>query len=239
MPAFDPLELNYSKIKAYLNCPFLYRYAYVEGKYAPHNPQSSLGVSVHRAIEEYSKRGGDLNDLFVYYETGWLNQGYPSPRESMEFYRKGSEILENYWLGEQGRDSEIILVERDFEFSFEKWKVKGTMDRVDRLKDGSHELIDYKMGFEDRNDHDISGSLQLGIYAIGLKRAFNIEVKKLTYWLLLKSEKISCLYNPGNEEKIFSVLRDTGEKILREDYSKKGNCSACQIKKRCPDKTAS
>ena len=65
---FDPLELNYSKIQAYLNCPFLYRFIYVERKFAPQTPFSSLGLSVHRALARYHAGGRDLSDLLMYYE---------------------------------------------------------------------------------------------------------------------------------------------------------------------------
>jgi RecB family exonuclease len=232
---FDPFELNYTKIKFYLNCPLIYKYIYIDKKFIPPTPFSSFGISLHRTLEQYSRRGRDLNDLFLYYDENWCNQGYLSSQQSLEFYNKGRKILENYWLQEQDRKTAIVYVEQNFEFPFEKWTVKGTIDRVDRNVDGSYDLIDYKTSLDEKNGMDIRDNLQLGIYAIGMKKAFNINIKTITHWILVKSEKISMPYNSLNQEKIFLILREVGEKILSSDFSKRGNCLICPIKKFCSE----
>lgn len=232
---FDPFELNYTKIKSYLNCPLIYKHIYIDKKFIAPTPLSSFGISLHRTLEKYSRKGTDLDDLFIYYDESWCNQGYSSSQESMEFYNKGRKILENYWLKDQNRKSTIVYVEQDFEFPFEKWTVRGTIDRVDRNTDGTYELIDYKTNLDEKNAMDIRDNLQLGIYAIGMKKAFNINIKTITQWILVKSEKISLPYDPSTQEKIFSVLREVGEKILNNDFSKKGNCSICPIKNICSE----
>lgn len=233
---FDPFELNYTKIKTYLNCPLIYKYIYINKKFIPPTPFSSFGISLHRTLEKYARKGADLNDLFVYYDESWCNQGYVSSQQSLEFYNKGKKILENYWLQDRVRKSTIVYVEQDFEFPFEKWIVRGTIDRVDRNPDGTYELIDYKTNFDEKNETDIRDNLQLGIYALGMKKAFNLEIKTITQWILVKSEKISMPYDPTTQENVFAVLREVGEKILNNDFSKKGNCLICPIKNSCPER---
>jgi putative RecB family exonuclease len=235
---FDPLELNYSKIRAYLDCPFLWRYIYVERKFAPQTPFSSLGLSVHRALGSFHARPGDLGDLLAYYEDAWLHQGYATPQESMEFYNKGAQVLENWWLHFQGNPAQVIYSEKHFEFPFEKWRVKGTIDRVDRMPGGLVELIDYKMGFEDRNEWDVAGSLQLSIYALGLARALKQKVGAIAYFILTKPEKLSIPYDPAPEAGTLDLIRATGEKMLAMDMSRKGTCARCAIRKLCPESEA-
>ncbi|MCG2725947.1 MAG: PD-(D/E)XK nuclease family protein [Elusimicrobia bacterium] len=229
----NPLELNYSKIMAYKNCPFLYSYIYLDNRYAPYSAKSSLGVSIHRSLAKYARRGGDLSDLFLYYDESWNNSGFQSPQESMEFYNKGSRILEDFWLNNQDRKSRIIFVERNFEFKFEKWTIKGTIDRLDKNADGKYELIDYKIGFEERNDFNPLENLQLGIYAIALKESFNIDVDYLTCWFLLRSDRVSAAYDKAASAFVFDEIRNIGEKIINADYSSKGDCQRCSIKKLC------
>ncbi len=229
----NPLELNYSKIMAYKNCPFLYAYIYLNGKYTPYSAKSSLGVSIHRALAKYARFGGDLSDLFIYYDESWNNSGFQSPQESMEFYNKGSRILEDFWLNNQDKKSRIIFAERDFKFNFEKWTVKGTIDRLDRNADGKYELIDYKIGFENRDDFNPLENLQLGIYAIGLEESFNINVDYLTCWFLLRSQRVSAAYDKSARAFVFDEIRNIGEKIINKDYSSKGDCQKCSIKKLC------
>lgn len=235
---FDPLELNYSKIRAYLDCPFLFRFIYVERRFAPQTPFSSLGLSVHKAIGRYHARPGDLGDLIAYYEDEWLHQGYGTPQESMEFYNKGAQVLEKWWAYFQENPAEVLYSEKHFEFPFGKWRIKGTIDRVDRLYDGSVELIDYKMGFEDRNEWDVSGSLQLAIYALGLERALRLKVASTGYFILSSLQKVTAPYDPASGEKTLALIGETAEKMLSQTMDRKGNCPRCPIRKLCPESTA-
>jgi len=112
--------------------------------------------------------------------------------------------------------------------------VRGTIDRVDRLSpDGGYEIIDYKMGFETKTREDLEKDLQLSMYALALKKAFNMEARTISWLLLLKGEKVSTPYDPSREAAVLSVLRDTGEKILALDLSRKGKCPSCPIRKLC------
>ncbi len=229
----DPFELNFSKVKAYLNCPYLYKYLYLDRNYAPHTPFSALGISVHRALDRYHSKGGDLCDLMLYYDEGWHHHGFETPQQTLEFYNKGRKILENYLRAEQdAAKAEVVFTEKEFEFEFERWRVRGTMDRVDRVS-GGYELIDYKMGFEPKTAEDLKNDLQLSMYAIGLKKAFNMDVKYISWQLLVKGEKISVPYDPSGEDGVLALLRETGEKILALDLSRKGACSLCAIRKLC------
>ncbi|OGS07079.1 MAG: hypothetical protein A2270_05280 [Elusimicrobia bacterium RIFOXYA12_FULL_51_18] len=230
----DPFELNYSKVKAYLDCPSLYKYIYIEHNYTPHTPFSALGISVHRALDRYHSAGGGLEDLMRYYDEGWHHHGFDTPQQTLEFYGFGRRILENYRKAEQSSErTEIVFTEKEFEFEFERWRVRGTIDRVDRAPGGGYEIIDYKMGFEPKTLENLEKDLQLAMYAIGLKKAFNMEVKTVSWLLLVKGEKVSAPHNPSREESVLALLRDTGEKILALDLSRRGNCPSCPIRKLC------
>jgi RecB family exonuclease len=171
----------------------------------------------------------------LYYDELWHNHGYETPQECLEFYGRGRMALEKYFLAESSADrGEIVFTEKDFEFEFERWRVRGTIDRVDRISGGAgHEIIDYKMGFDAKTREDLEKDLQLSIYAIGLKKAFNMEVKALSWVLILKGEKLSTPYDPSREKIVLDLLRETGEKILALDLSRKGNCASCPIRKLC------
>ncbi|OGR65023.1 MAG: hypothetical protein A2X31_07660 [Elusimicrobia bacterium GWB2_63_22] len=240
---FDPLELNYSKLRAYLDCPFLYRYIYVERKFAPQSPYSSLGLSVHRAIGRFHAKPGDLNALLTHYDAAWLHQGYATPQESMEFYNKGAAVLEKWWAHFQANPAKVLYSERSFEFPFERWTIKGTIDRVDQLPGGDGrtidvEVIDYKMGFEDRNEWDVAGSLQLAIYALGVSRALRHNVASIGYFILSSLQKASAPYDPATEEATLALINSTAEKMLALDMSRKGACARCAIRRLCPESEA-
>ncbi len=237
---FDPLELNYSKIRAYLDCPFLYRYIYVERRFQPPTAPSSLGLSVHRALARFHAAGGrgDLGSLMNHYEDCWLHQGYATPQAMMEFYKKGAAVLEAWWTHWQANRAEVLFSERPFEFLFEKWKIKGTIDRVDRLPGGTVELIDYKMGFEGKTAADVADSLQLSLYAVALGRAFDLKVASLGYFVLTETKKITIPYDPATGEATMALVRETGDRMLMLDMYRKGNCARCPIREHCAESEA-
>ncbi|HOX23515.1 MAG TPA: PD-(D/E)XK nuclease family protein, partial [Elusimicrobiales bacterium] len=140
---FDPHELNYSKIRTYRECPRLYRLIYIEQKRQPLTPLSSLGISLHRALDSFHNGGRDLQDLFDAYDASWLGAGYADAQEQMTHYKRGRQLLESYWLTETERKSTVKWTEKTFEFPAEEFRIKGTIDRVDRNPDGSWEIIDY------------------------------------------------------------------------------------------------
>ena len=258
----DPFELNYSKVKAYLDCP--------------HLTNISIWSAITRPIRRFPRwvfrctarwpaitsRGRTGRPRAVL-RRGWHHHGFDTPQQTLEFYGVGRTILENYWRAETsaGR-AETVFTEKEFEFKFELWRVRGTIDRVDRCRgaDGSaslnnsfagprpfeapgespgakedgYEVIDYKLGFEPKTRADLEGDLQLAMYAIGLKKAFDMDVKAVSWQLLIKGEKVSAPYDPSREEPVLALLRDTGEKILALDLRRKGNCPACSIRKLCP-----
>lgn len=229
----DRYELNYSKVKSYLFCPFYYKYMYLDEKYPAHNPRSSLGVSVHGALARHGALKGDLEDLFIYYDRAWINKGYETPQQEMEYYGKGRVMLENFWLSQQERKTSLLKSEVDFEFKFEKWTVRGTIDRIDKTAAGETEVIDYKIGFEGEGNYSPGGSLQLGMYALGCERGLEMKADLLSYWFLNQDRVETVPRDRSGDEKILTLLRETGEKISEGDFSRKGDCLKCSIAAHC------
>ena len=52
-PGEKPVELSYSRLSAFMFCPVKFRLIYEEGWKEKLTPQSSLGLSLHRALEQF------------------------------------------------------------------------------------------------------------------------------------------------------------------------------------------
>ena len=230
---FNPYELNYSKVNAYLYCPALYKFIYDERKFAPPTAPSSLGSSVHRALARFHQDGGGLGELLRYYQDAWVNKGYESPGQTMEYYARGRAVLERwhgYYLKEQ---PSVKFSEKFFDVPFEKWSLRGTIDRVDDLGGGEAEVIDYKMGFEGKTEEDVLKSLQLSLYGFAAGLAFGLRIKRVGYMVLTEMRKIMIPYDPEAGEKALNLCRDTGNKILNREFDPTGDCSKCPVKTLC------
>jgi len=230
----DVRELNYSKIKTYQECPLLYKYKYIDGKREGLVPASSLGVSIHRTLEEYHSRSNDPSELLSYYDDCWLGAGYASAGEQMEWYLKGKKMLEMYEQAEYERKSVVDSTEREFIFEEGGWIFRGKIDRTDKLPDGSWEIIDYKTGTDVDLSIPVTDSLQLGIYAVGARRAWNIQKGKATFYFTAFNTRRSAPFEDFDEEKIIRTFTEVGQKIEAQEFSPNhAHCAQCPFNTRC------
>ncbi|MBO7190660.1 MAG: PD-(D/E)XK nuclease family protein [Elusimicrobiaceae bacterium] len=230
----DPHELNFSKIKTYRECPLLYKYKYIEGKREGLVPASSLGVSIHRTLEEYHRQSNDPSELLSYYDDMWLGAGYASAGEQMEWYLKGKKMLETYAQREYERKTTVDSTEREFIFQEGEWTLRGKIDRIDKHPDGSWEVIDYKTGTDVDLTQPVTDSLQLGIYAVGARRAWHLERGKATFYFVAFDRTQSAPFEAFDEQKILETFIKTGEKIVAQDFTPNtANCANCPFNTRC------
>jgi DNA helicase-2/ATP-dependent DNA helicase PcrA len=230
----NPRELNFSKVKTYRDCPYLYKLKYVLGKKEGLSPATSLGVSVHRTLEAYHAQNDDPGEIMKYYNRCWLGAGYTSAAEQMEYYLKGKRMLEVYGENEYQRKSAVNATEREFIFEYEGWTLRGKIDRIDKLEDGAWEVIDYKTDSAVEDNYDVKNSLQLGIYSIGARRAWNLSKGKATVYFVAVDKKVSADFDSFNEEEILSAFIETGKKIENMEFEPDTrHCSFCLMNNRC------
>lgn len=231
-------ELNYSKIKTYLECPLLYKYKYIEGKKDGLVPASSLGVSIHRTLEEYHAHSNDPSEILRYYNECWLGAGYSSAGEQMEYYLKGKKMLEAYEQAEYSRKTDVDSTEREFIFELGRWTFRGKVDRIDRWPDGSWEVIDYKTSSDWDENFDITKSLQMGIYSVGARRAWNMQKGKASIYLVALDKIVSADFDKFNEDEILKTFIEIGQKIEVLEFPPNINhCQSCAFNTRCPHST--
>ena len=234
----NPKELNYSKVKTYRDCPYLFKLKYIEGKREGLIPATSLGVSIHRTLEAYHAQSNDPSELLRYYNRYWLGAGYASAGEQMEYYLKGKRMLEVYEQNEYSRDTTVDSTEREFIFEYEGWSFRGKIDRVDRLPDGSWEVIDYKTDAAMDENFDIKDSLQLGIYSIGARRAWNMQKGKATMYFVALDKKISADFSIFDEKFILDTFILAGQSIEAGEFEPDTrHCKYCLMNNRCPYST--
>lgn len=230
----DVYELNFSKIKTYQECPVLYKLKYIEGKREGLVPASSLGVSIHRALEAYHKESNDPSELLSYYDDCWLGAGYASAGEQMEWYLKGKKMLEAYAQREYERKTTVDSTEREFIFEQKPWTFRGKIDRIDKWPDGSWEVIDYKTGTDIDFTQEVKDSLQLGIYAVGARRAWGLKNGRATLYFVAYGKTASVPFEDFDEEKILNTFIEVGKKIEVNDFEPNcAHCSECPFNTRC------
>lgn len=231
---YKPRELNYSKVKTYKECPFLFKQKYVKGIKEGLIAASSLGVSIHRTLEAYHS-AKSFNGILKFYNRYFISGGYQSAGEQMEYYLKGKEMLQQYAAIDEKRESEIFSTEKEFIFDYQEWTIRGKIDRIDKIGQDTWEVIDYKTDLEPDIDFKAKDSLQLGIYSVGAKRYWNMKEGKASIYFVSNNTKASADFKDFNEEEILEIFVKTGEHILKEEFEPNlEHCSFCLLKNRCP-----
>lgn len=234
------LELSYSKISTYHFCPWKYKLIYVDGQRIPPNPYISLGLSVHRALEEFHKNERrDLDDLLDIYNQVWVNEGFQNPQQTMHFYEKGEKMIRQYFEWYKKRKSEIIAVEKEFRFPVGSRILRGIIDRIDRLPDDSYEVIDYKTHAEMWDQSRIDSDLQLTLYALGCKKALQIKPAALSLFFLAHNRVVTTQRTKRQEEEALQEFESVAKKIEKGDFAPDtSKCPKCDFKETCKFSTA-
>jgi putative RecB family exonuclease len=234
------IEISYSRINAYQACPYKYKLIYIEGKKVPPNQFISLGISIHRALDDYhAKKGGDFDELIESYNKSWKNEGFSSPQQAYEYFEKGRNILENYFRETLNCKTEIIYLEKDFIFPMGKNKVKGIIDRIDRHPDGTYEVIDYKTHKDIWKQEKADTDLQMSLYALACEKVFGFKADMLTFYFLAFGRKINTSRTKEQLAGALKTAADVSEKIIKQVFTPNIKfCPRCDFKKSCPQSTA-
>lgn len=230
------MEISYTRLRVYLECPWKYQLMFVEGRRIPLTPRSSLGLSLHRALERFHrKEAGTLDDLLDCYEDGWLGAGYPDEAAKDLWRKKGRRILERYYESEQDRRSQVMAVEREFVYPLGRHAVRGMVDRIDRLADGGYEIVDYKTHLDIESETELSDDLQMRFYALGVKESLALDVRRLTLHYVAADKKVSVAYDAGREEELKGLIGKTADDIEAGRFcARTAFCPRCEFRADCP-----
>jgi len=235
------LSLSASDLTLYLTCPLKYKFARVFG--IPQEPtiNQRFGILIHNVLERFHKEPPEepedgLPLLMHLFETGWRRTGFGASDDELQFRDRAREAMRLYWERERVAESEPAWLERKFDFKVGEHHVRGRVDRVDRLADGDYELIDYKTG-ERKSEADLESDLQLALYRLAAREAWEIEASRGSYYYVLDAEKVAAPTKPDDAERVERTVLQVGEGILSQDFEPRPSptvCAWCDYRLICP-----
>jgi DNA helicase-2/ATP-dependent DNA helicase PcrA len=233
------LSLSASDLDLYLTCPLKYKFARVFG--IPQEPtiNQRFGILIHNVLERFHKEEGDedgLRRLARLFEAGWRRSGFGSSDDELQYRERGREAMRLYWERESVAEGEPVWLERKFDIRIGEHHVRGRVDRVDRLPDGDHELIDYKTG-ERKSEADLESDLQLALYRLAAREAWDLDASTGSYYYVLDGEKVAAPTKPDDAERVERTVLQVGEGVLGQDFEPRPSprvCSWCDYRLICP-----
>ena len=177
-----------------------------------------------------------LDELLQFYEHKWITIGYESPEEEIKYKDYGKEILNKFWEIHSDDFRLPVAVEKMFYIDIDGVKLRGFIDRVDKLESGGIAIIDYKTNQELFTAEYLRNDLQLTLYQLAAEQLWELLVEKLTLYHLRSNTPCSCA--PRGESQLQQARRlvlEVAENITRGIFPATENAYCpCDFPEHCP-----
>jgi putative RecB family exonuclease len=244
------IRLSYSKMNQYLNCPYAYKKLYID-KIAPQpKPFFDFGKAIHETFEiVYSPdneiiKKPTLEELIAIYDK--VRLGYRDSFSTDELENKfrddGIRQLTLYY-NRYIKDNEFKpaeAVERYFEIPCGKNAVMtGSIDRIDKLADGTFAILDYKTEQNMRTQEEVDRDKQLSIYYWAATESMGYDISKLALLMLNHDTTIETKRLKNDIPDVLETIDRTAYEMIHEEiFPPKINkyCKVCDHLNYCPIK---
>lgn len=240
---FEIPKLSFSQLDMFNTCPLKYKYRYLMNIPIPTPAVMNFGSSLHNTLKDFylylqknpKKTSEDNLPLLIkFYEKNWIPYGYDSKAVLDDQKRRGRILLEKYYKKEKNNLKPPAFVEVAFHLRIGDVVLFGRIDRIDKLKDGSYEVIDYKSG--STKDKNPKKDLQLSIYALACRDFLKIPVSRLSLYYLEDLQKISTQRTEQELAAAEDEIKAKAREILQSDFAPSPgyHCGFCDYRLICP-----
>jgi RecB family exonuclease len=223
----DGLVLSASDIDTYRSCPLRYKFARVLKLPSAQTLNQRFGIAVHQVLERYhAAEHTTLLQMMELFEACWRRGGFGDSEIERELHGKARAALVLYHQHLEAHEAEPVWFERSFSFKLGPHHLRGRVDRVDRLPDGNHELIDYKTS-RPKSAKQLGEDVQLSLYALGARESWQITAEQLSYYYVLDDLKVPVPSAEMDPDWIATVVAEVGEAIMTQRFEPTPSPSAC------------
>jgi DNA helicase-2/ATP-dependent DNA helicase PcrA len=233
----EGLMLSASDIETYRLCPLKYKFARVFR--IPQEPSINqrFGIVVHQVLERFHADGcTSLEQLMQLFESAWRRSGFGDSNDDLQFRERAVAALRRYWELDREREGEPVSFERSFSFRLGPHLLRGRVDRVDKLPDGSYELIDYKTG-KAKTERELREDVQLSLYQMGARESWGLETAAQSYYYVLDNRKVPVAHSEEELDRVRGTVAEIAEGIQSHNFEPKPSfelCSFCDYRIVCP-----
>ena len=234
------MPLSFTQISLYQSCPLCYKLQYIDGLKLKDKWYFSFGTTMHLCAEHFFKvkvpPPPSLDNLLEFYEQNWLSEGYESAEEEAKYKAYGREILTKFW-GIHRTDFQMPLaVERMFYIDIEGVKLRGFIDRVDKLESGGLSIVDYKTNQALFTSDALAKDLQLTLYQLAAEHLWQLPVERLTLYHLRSNTPCSCEARDKTQlDQARQLVLEVAENIASQRFPAIENeYCPCDFPEHCP-----
>jgi RecB family exonuclease len=241
------IRLSYSKMGLFENCPRSYKKLYIDRIPPKPQPFFSFGTCIHETFEnvydpDHPIEKPNLEELLNIYATTWKKhrEGYKDEGTEQKYKDDGTRQVTMYYhrfIDDKPFQS-AYSIEDYFEIPIGKYAVMtGFIDRIDRLPDGTFEILDYKTEPTNRTQDEVDHDKQLSIYYWACETSMGLKISKLSLFMLDHDCIISTTRQAADVEKVVKHVDGMAYRMIHEkEFAPRKNkyCKSCDHLHDCP-----
>ncbi len=235
------LKWSATSLKTYLQCKRKFYLHYIKNL-KEHNISLKplgyeIGLILHTVLEQLSKNNSyfSYNDLIN--QISKYQGDNPYLTLDLELWKKRLKKFYKTYIERLNNGISIFKLEQFFTTKYNNIDITGVVDRIDKLQDGSYEILDYKtsnnLKVDSLKTYDKSVDFQLEFYYLLVLQQYT-NISKVGYFNLYSGD---IIYETVLDEKlkklqdIFSKLKTTSVDFVKcEDRT---ICKYCNYKTIC------
>jgi RecB family exonuclease len=197
-----------------------------------------VGISIHGALEEVQAAGGlaatGMEGALAMLLARWESEGFADAAEEAAARAQAEQMLQSYLARFGDGPGQPVLIEKKLEAELQGLPFLGIVDRVDRLPDGTLELIDYKSGRERALTAPVRQ--QLAIYRQLIKAQLGEFPATVSLHHLATSARVAVELSPREWDETLDQAVTSARAIEKdEDYEPAVGswCRRCDFATRC------
>jgi putative RecB family exonuclease len=212
MPYPLPPTLSPSRVSAFTDCALAYRFANLDRLPEPASPHATKGTLVHAALERlFAHEPADRTPAAA---TACLEAAVAAMADDPELLGLGLDeeglatfvgdahrLLGRYFELEDPRQVHAVGLELGLQAEVGGVTLRGIIDRLDRLPDGSFVVVDYKSGRAPSERYEKAKLLGVDTYALLVERV--LGVRPVAVRLLYLGDGIAITCTPSEQSTRF------------------------------------
>ena len=239
-PVPTALELSATAVERYQRCPLQFK---IEREWRlPPKPTAALqfGGAMHTALKLYgdrvlSHRSVAVAELVQAFHDVFDAAQVEDPVQRRLYEQQAERQLGAFHQTHASASPEVISTERSFVHAVAGIKIRGRVDRLDRLAPNTVAVVDYKTG-SPRSQEDADESLQLSLYALGVRAELRLNPEKLIFYNLETGTEVVTVRSEQQLGEAADLVADVASNIAAGNFDPKPgyHCRWCAYREICP-----
>ena len=232
--------LSASAIESYERCPLQFKLN--RDWRIPEESHAALqyGGAMHLALRHYFdavrfERPATAEETIKIFRDEFAKAVLTDDYQRELYEQQGERQLRDFITSAERGLPSVLHTEQEFTIELAGSKVRGRIDRIDRLDDGSVRIVDYKTG-KAKSQDDADDSLQLSIYALAAQQTWGYQASALALQNLEDGSMPTTQRDALQLQTVSIRVEKVGAQIAAGKFDPKTgrHCSWCGFRSLCP-----